>query len=149
MADPRKVVEETALPKSQSEVAPPQSAGASVTGAAVAAVEGVGAAIGRYRWVICGLLFFATTINYVDRQVLGFLAPDLQRSIGWNEAQYGFIVTSFQAAYALSLLVIGRVMDRLGTRKGFSVAIVIWSLAAMGHALARSAFGFGVARFAL
>ena len=89
MVDPREVVEETALPKSESEVAPPQSAGASVTGAAVAAVEGVGAAIGRYRWVICALLFFATTINYVDRQVLGFLAPDLQRSIGWNEAEAG------------------------------------------------------------
>ena len=137
------------LPKSLSEVAPPSVAGSSATGAAVAALENVSQQIGRYRWVICGLLFFATTINYVDRQVLGFLAPDLQRSIGWNEAQYGFIVTSFQAAYALSLLVIGRVMDRLGTRKGFSVAIVIWSLAAMGHALARSAFGFGVARFAL
>ena len=149
MADPRKVVEETALPKSEAEVAPPQSAGASVTGAAVAAVEGVGAAIGRYRWVICALLFFATTINYVDRQVLGFLAPDLQRSIGWNEAEYGWIVTAFQAAYAISLLVVGRVMDWLGTRKGFSLAIVIWSLAAMGHSLARSAFGFGVARFAL
>jgi MFS transporter, ACS family, aldohexuronate transporter len=116
---------------------------------AVAALENVTASIGRYRWVICALLFFATTINYVDRQVLGFLAPDLQRSIGWNEAQYGFIVTAFQGAYALSLLVIGRVMDRLGTRKGFSLAIIIWSLAAMGHALASTAFGFGVARFAL
>jgi ACS family hexuronate transporter-like MFS transporter len=105
--------------------------------------------IGHYRWVICGLLFFATTINYVDRQVLGFLAPDLQRAIGWNEAQYGLIVTSFQAAYAVSLLVIGRIMDKLGTRKGYSLAIIIWSLAAMGHAFARSAVGFGVARFAL
>src|SRR5881398_242319 len=140
----------TTEPISLAEVEGEQSAGASMTGVAIAAAEeGLGARIGRYRWVICGLLFFATTINYVDRQVLGFLAPDLQRSIGWNEAQYGFIVTSFQAAYALSLVVIGRVMDRLGTRKGFSVAIVIWSLAAMGHALARSAFGFGVARFAL
>jgi len=140
---------EVALPKSLSPVAPPSVAGSSATGAAVAALETVSGHIGRYRWVICGLLFFATTINYVDRQVLGFLAPDLQRAIGWNEAQYGFIVTSFQAAYAISLLVIGRIMDRLGTRKGFSLAIVIWSLAAMGHALARSAFGFGVARFAL
>src|SRR5947207_1320662 len=137
------------LAKSLSEVAPPSVAGSSTTGAAVAAVEGVGAAIGRYRWVICALLFFATTINYVDRQVLGFLAPDLQRSIGWNEAEYGWIVTAFQAAYAISLLVVGRVMDWLGTRKGFSLAIVVWSLAAMGHSLARSAFGFGVARFAL
>ena len=140
---------EVALPKSLSHVAPPSVAGSSATGAAVAALETVSGHIGSYRWVICALLFFATTINYVDRQVLGFLAPDLQRAIGWNEAQYGFIVTSFQAAYAISLLVIGRIMDRLGTRKGFSLAIVIWSLAAMGHALARSAFGFGVARFAL
>jgi len=110
---------------------------------------GVEPRMSNYRWVICGLLFFATTINYVDRQVLGFLAPTLQRSIGWNEAGYGWIVTSFQAAYAISLLVIGRVIDRIGTRKGFSVAIIIWSIAAMGHALARSAIGFGVARFGL
>src|SRR2546423_14455860 len=132
MVDPRRVVEEMALPKSQSEVAPPQSAGASVTGAAVAAVEGLGAAIGRYRWVICALLFFATTINYVDRQVLGFLAPDLQRSIGWNEAEYGWIVTAFQAAYAVSLLVVGRVMDWLGPRQGFSLAVILWGLAPVG-----------------
>lgn len=121
----------------------------SALSAAAATGEAMILRIGRYRWVICGLLFFATTINYVDRQVLGFLAPDLQRTIGWNEAQYGLIVTSFQAAYALSLLVVGRVMDRLGTRKGYSLAIIVWSLAAMGHAFARSAFGFGVARFAL
>src|SRR5882672_3543790 len=80
--------------------------------APVVAVGSVGTVIGRYRWVICALLFFATTINYVDRQVLGFLAPDLQRAIGWNEAQYGWIVVSFQAAYAISLLVVGRVMDK-------------------------------------
>src|SRR5436305_6781237 len=98
MADPRKVVEETALPKSESEVAPPQSAGASVTGAAVAAVESLGATIGRYRWVICALLFFATTINYIDRQVLGILTTDetFRNTIGWNDAQYGFINTVFQ-----------------------------------------------------
>ncbi|MFL6208678.1 MAG: MFS transporter [Pyrinomonadaceae bacterium] len=120
-----------------------------MTGATVAAFEGVSARIGRYRWVICALLFFATTINYIDRQVLGFLAPDLQRAIGWNEAQYGWIVTAFQAAYAISLLLMGRLMDWLGTRKGFSIAIIFWSLAAMAHALAGSAFGFGVARFAL
>lgn len=149
MNETSEVVNATAFPKSRSDVAPPQSAGASATGAAIAAVEGIGGRIGRYRWVICALLFFATTINYVDRQVFGFLAPDLQRSIGWNEAQYGWIVTAFAAAYALSLLIMGRVMDWLGTRKGLSLAIVIWSLAAMGHALARSAFGFGVARFAL
>lgn len=151
MSEISKPVTETAYPKSQSEVAPPQSAGASVTGAAVAAAEGIGGRIGRYRWVICALLFFATTINYIDRQVLGILATDegFKSTIGWNEAEYGFVNTAFQGAYAIGLLVVGRLMDRFGTRKGFSFAIIFWSLAAMGHALARSAFGFGVARFFL
>lgn len=107
------------------------------------------ASASRYRWVICALLFFATTINYIDRQVLGILAPELEKTIGWSEQQYGLIVTSFQAAYAVSLLVMGGLIDRLGTRIGFAVAIVFWSLAAMAHAGARSALGFGVARFAL
>jgi ACS family hexuronate transporter-like MFS transporter len=105
--------------------------------------------IGRYRWVICGLLFFATTINYVDRQVLGILSKDLQHALGWNELQYGNIVAAFNAAYALGLLFAGRMMDRFGTRVGYSLALSIWSLAAMAHALASSAFGFGVARAAL
>ncbi len=104
---------------------------------------------GNFRWVICALLFFATTINYVDRQVLGILATPLQKELGWSEADYGFIATAFTGAYAVGLLVVGRLMDWLGTRKGFSLAIIFWSVAAMGHALARSAFGFGVARFAL
>ncbi len=128
----------------------PKAAGARVTDATIAAVEeGIIKRIGRYRWVICALLFFATTINYIDRQVLGILAPDLQHSIGWNEAEYGFIVTAFQLAYALGLVVSGGLMDRFGTRRGFSTAIMAWSVAAMGHALARSATGFGIARFAL
>jgi ACS family hexuronate transporter-like MFS transporter len=104
---------------------------------------------GRYRWRICALLFLATTINYMDRQVLGVLAPDLQRIIGWNEIQYGYIVTAFQAAYALGLLVVGGFIDRVGTRIGYAVAITIWSLAAMSHALVHSALGFGVVRFCL
>lgn len=105
--------------------------------------------IGTYRWRICALLFFATTINYIDRQVLGILAPVLQESIGWSEIEYSRIVTAFQAAYALGFLLMGSLMDRIGTRKGFSIAVVFWSLAAVGHAFARSVFGFGVARFAL
>lgn len=105
--------------------------------------------VGRYRWTICALLFFATTINYVDRQVLGLLAPLLQNKIGWNEIQYGYIVTAFQGAYALGLLFMGRLIDRIGTRLGYALAITIWSLAAMSHALVRTAFGFGIARFAL
>jgi ACS family hexuronate transporter-like MFS transporter len=104
---------------------------------------------GRYRWTICALLFFATTINYIDRQVLGILAPDLQREIGWNEIDYGNIVTAFQAAYALGMVVIGRLLDKFGTRIGFAVAITVWSVAAMGHALARSVVGFALARFSL
>ena len=112
-------------------------------------VETVGARIGRYRWVICGLLFFATTVNYVDRQVLGILSKDLKIAIGWTEVDYGNIVAAFNAAYAFGLLLAGRLMDRIGTRAGYALAIVWWSLAAMAHALARTPLGFGVARAAL
>jgi ACS family hexuronate transporter-like MFS transporter len=104
---------------------------------------------GGYRWTICALLFAATTANYIDRQVLGILAPDLQRIIGWSETQYGYIVAAFQMAYALGLLLFGRFIDRFGTRIGYSVAILVWSAAAMAHAAARTAFGFGAARFTL
>src|SRR4051795_662091 len=76
-----------------------------------------------YRWVICALLFFATTINYMDRQVLGLLAPDLQKMFSWNEIQYGNIVTCFYAAYAVGLLLMGRLIDRIGTRVGYAVSI--------------------------
>ena len=103
----------------------------------------------RYRWTICALLFCATTINYMDRQVLGILAPSLQRELGWSEAQYGAIISWFSTAYALGFLVAGRIMDRLGVRTGLALAIVTWSLAAMSHALARTANAFAAARFAL
>src|SRR6187431_809825 len=95
---------------------------------------------GRVRWTICALLFLATTINYIDRQVLGILAPVLQREIGWSEVEYGYIVTAFQAAYALGLLVVGRLLDLVGTRLGFAAALFFWSLAAMAHAVARTPF---------
>ena len=104
---------------------------------------------GHRRWVVCGLLFFATTINYTDRQVLGLLAPMLQIKIGWSEQQYASIGTSFLIAYALGLLVMGGLIDQIGTRHGYAVCITIWSLAAVAHSLVRSAFGFGLARFAL
>ena len=104
---------------------------------------------GRYRWRVCALLLAATTINYVDRQVLGVLAPFLQDEIGWSEIEYGYIVTSFQAAYAIGLLCAGAIVDRFGTRIGYALAISVWSLAAMGHALAGSVAGFAIARFAL
>src|SRR5437016_95479 len=85
----------------------------------------------RLRWGICALLFFATTINYIDRQVLGILAVPLQRTIGWSEADYGFIVTAFQAAYAVALVALGRIIDRIGTRLGYSLSVAFWSVAAM------------------
>ena len=103
----------------------------------------------RYRWVICALLFFATTINYMDRQVLGILAPTLQKDIGWTETQYGAIVSWFTLAYAIGYLGAGRLMDKIGTRLGFAVSIVIWSLAAIAHSFARTVTGFGLARAAL
>ncbi|MBL8291673.1 MAG: MFS transporter [Bryobacterales bacterium] len=103
----------------------------------------------RSRWTVCALLFFATTVNYLDRQILAILAPLLQTEIGWSESEYGLIVTSFQAAYALGLLGAGRLLDLMGVAKGYPLAVTLWSLAAMAHAAARSAFGFGVARFAL
>jgi ACS family hexuronate transporter-like MFS transporter len=101
------------------------------------------------RWVICSLLFFATTINYMDRQVLALLAPMLQREIGWSESQYAHIVIAFQAAYAIGLLGFGRLIDKVGTHRGYLISVLIWSAAAAGHALVRSVFGFGLARFAL
>jgi len=106
-------------------------------------------ATSHLRWTICALLFFATTKNYIDRQVFSILAPDLQRAIGWNEIQYGYIVTAFQGAYALGLMIVGRLMDRFDMRKGFSLVMTVWNLAAMAHALVFSALGFGFARLAL
>ncbi|HEX2860537.1 MAG TPA: MFS transporter [Lacunisphaera sp.] len=105
--------------------------------------------ISRYRWVICALLFFATTVNYVDRAVLGVLAPTLRTEIGWTDQEYGNISAAFTLAYALGFLVAGWFIDRFGTRVGYTVYLVVWSLAAAGHALARSVTGFSIARFAL
>ena len=121
----------------------------SATASARVTAPGTGERIGRYRWTICALLFFATTINYIDRQVLGILAPDLQKEIGWTELDYGRIVIAFQVSYAVMMLVWGRILDRIGTKRGLGIAVAWWSLAAMGTALARSAMGFGVARFLL
>src|SRR5712672_3540913 len=100
---------------------------------AASVIGAANARIGRYRWVICALLFFATTINYVDRQVIGILAKDLQKIIGWSEADYGNIVGGFNAAYAVGLLLAGRFMDRFGTKIGYATGLIIWSLAAIGH----------------
>jgi ACS family hexuronate transporter-like MFS transporter len=99
-----------------------------------------------YKWTICALLFVATTINYVDRQVLGILAPTLQRELHWTEADYGDIVSWFSFAYAFGFLVAGRVIDWIGVRRGLATAVVAWSIAAIGHAFARTAAGFSFAR---
>ena len=90
--------------------------------------------IGKFRWTICGLLFLAATINYIDRQVIGILKPTLQAQFGWTEIDYGDIVFAFQMAYAIGYLFAGRVMDLLGIKRGFALALTIWSLAAMGAA---------------
>lgn len=103
----------------------------------------------RYRWFICSLLFFATTINYIDRQVLGLLKPVLEKQFGWSEMQYSYIVMAFTASYAIGLVVFGRIIDRIGTKLGYTISITIWSIAAMLHAAVRSTFGFGAARAAL
>src|SRR5438046_2068109 len=103
-------------------------------------------ATSRIRWIVCALLFFATTINYVDRQVLSILAKTLETSIGWDSIQYGFITAAFQAAYGIALLVAGGLIDRLGTRKGYAIAVTLWSIAAIAHSAAVSAFTFGIAR---
>ena len=95
------------------------------------------------------MLFVATSINYMDRQVIGLLKPTLEHSIGLTETSFGYIIGAFQFAYAIGLLVAGQLVDRLGSRLGYTVIMGTWSLAAMAHALARSALGFGVARFFL
>src|SRR5262245_37559581 len=105
--------------------------------------------IGYYRWRICALLFAATTLNYIDRNVLGVLAPELGKQFGWSETDYGSIVTAFQTAYAIGLVCAGAIIDRFGTRIGYAIAICVWTLAAMGHALAASVGGFMIARFCL
>ena len=93
-------------------------------------------AIGKYRWTICTLLFFATTVNYLDRQVLSLLKPSLEEEFGWTNSQYADIASAFQFTYAIAMLFAGRVIDKLGTKKGFSWAIIIWSIGAIVHALA-------------
>ena len=87
-----------------------------------------------FRWVICFLLFWVTTANYIDRGVFGNLAPDLQKTIGWTEGQYWWMTVGFSLAYAVSMLVAGRLIDLMGLRWGFVVAVTLWGLAAMGQA---------------
>ncbi len=102
-----------------------------------------------YRWRICALLFFATTLNYMDRHVMSILAPVLQKEIGWSEIDYGYIVASFQVAYGLGVVLMGKLLDYKGSRILYAVAVLFWSLAGMAHAFAGSIRGFAAARFAL
>ena len=125
-------------PKSRSDISPPQESGETIGGAVIAAASGVVTRVGNRRWLICALLFFAATINYVDRQVIGILKPTLQTEFGWTELDYSWIVFSFQTAYAIGLLFVGKLMDRIGTKIGFALAIIVWSIAAMAHAWAVS-----------
>lgn len=104
---------------------------------------------GRYRWTVVALLFFATSINYLDRQVIGLLKPTLETQFSWTETDYGHIVMAFSAAYAVGLLLFGRLIDRIGTKRGYTLSIIAWSGAAIAHAFASSTLGFGVARAAL
>ncbi len=105
--------------------------------------------VGSYRWVICGLLFFATTVNYMDRQILSLLKPILDEQLCWSSTQFGAINAAFQAAYGVSLFFFGCFIDKYGTKIGYAASITAWSIAAIGHALVSSIGGFFVARIAL
>jgi ACS family hexuronate transporter-like MFS transporter len=112
-------------------------------------VQNGSSGIGRFRWVICTLLLVGVTKNYMDRQVLGVLKTTLQHDLGWNEIDYSNLVFAFQAAYALGMVVVGRLIDRIGTRLGYALSMVFWSLASMAHAVGGSIFSFIIARSAL
>jgi ACS family hexuronate transporter-like MFS transporter len=105
--------------------------------------------IGNYRWVVVALLFFATTINYLDRQVIGLLKPTLEKEFSWTETDYSYIVMAFATAYAAGLLLFGNFIDRIGTKLGYTISLIVWSVAAMLHAAVTSTFGFGVIRAVL
>src|SRR5690606_90740 len=105
--------------------------------------------IKNYRWLIVGLVLAATTINYVDRQIIGLLKPILEVEFSWSESDYSKIVMAFSAAYAVGLLTMGRFVDFLGTKRGYGIAVIIWSLAGMAHALSRNLGQFITARIVL
>src|SRR5438093_1609155 len=105
--------------------------------------------IGRYRWVVVVLLFAATAINYVDRQMIGVLKPTLAAELNWSETDYGNIITWFQAAYAIGYLTFGWIVDRVGARMGYTIAIIIWTIAHVAHGAVTSVTQFAIARFGL
>jgi MFS transporter, ACS family, hexuronate transporter len=102
--------------------------------------------IGKYRWTICSLVFFATTVNYLDRQVISLLKSVLSTDLKWDDGDYANIEITFKIFYSFGMLVAGSIVDKLGTKKGYAWATGLWSLAAIGHAFANSAFGFMIAR---
>jgi ACS family hexuronate transporter-like MFS transporter len=101
---------------------------------------------GNRRWMVCALLFFATTINYLDRQVIGLLKPLLENEFAWSESDYGNLVVAFSATYAIGLLFFGRLIDRVGAKAGYAICVAVWSIAAIGHAAARGTLSFIAAR---
>ena len=114
-----------------------------------APITNINEAVGKYRWTICALVFFATTINYLDRAVISLLKTKLEVEFAWTESDYANIVIAFQLSYAIGMVFVGRFIDKVGTKLGYALSLTLWSLAAIGHALVRSTFGFVVARAAL
>ncbi len=108
-----------------------------------------GAVIGNYRWYICALLFFCTTINYIDRNSLSVLKTTLQDALGWDDVDYGSITTAFTFAYAMFPSVIGIFIDQFGVKKTLAGALILWSLAAAAHGLVATVIGFVIVRFVL
>ena len=102
--------------------------------------------IGKYRWTICALIFFATTVNYLDRQVLSLLKDRLEVQFNWSDSDYANIVSVFQFVYAISMIFAGRLIDWLGTKLGYALSLAVWSVGAMVHALATATSGFMFAR---
>jgi ACS family hexuronate transporter-like MFS transporter len=101
---------------------------------------------GNYRWIVCALLFFATTINYIDRQVIGLLKPTLEKEFNWSEVDYGYIVMTFAGMYALGYVVFGTFIDKVGSKIGYGISVLVWSIAAILHAFAKGTMGFTVVR---
>src|SRR6202158_5005930 len=134
-------------------ISPPSAVAASADLTSVQADElarpAASTRVGYFRWVICALLLFGVTKNYMDRQLLGVLKTTLQHDFGWNDIQYGHLVSYFQIAYAAGMLLVGRLIDRLGTRVGYALAMTFWSVASMAHAAAGSFASFAAARLAL
>jgi ACS family hexuronate transporter-like MFS transporter len=102
--------------------------------------------IGNYRWFIAFLLFAATTINYIDRQIFGLLKPALEKVFSWTETDYSRIVMAFTACYALGQLIYGKIIDKIGTKLGYTISVSVWSISAMLHAVVKTTFGFGIVR---